>query len=67
MPEKIKKLLHLITMSVALLAVLAFTIIHAVTSLDTQYGTFVLIAYVLMLIWASCRVIILYKEYTRSK
>lgn len=65
MPEKIKKLLHLIAMSIAVLAVIAFSIIHALTALDTQYGTIVMIAYVLMFVWALCRVIILAKEFLR--
>lgn len=64
---KIKKLLHLIAMIVALIATLVFGVIHACTALNTQYGTLVMIMYVLMVIWASCRVIILMKEYHRSK
>ena len=67
MNEKIKKLLHLTAMSVALLAVVVFGIIHAMTSMDTQYGTLVMIAYVLMLIWAACRVVVLVKEYKELK
>lgn len=66
MPEKIKKLLHLIAMSVAVLAVVVFAVIHALTALDTQYGALVMIAYVLMFVWAVCRVIILFKEFKRS-
>lgn len=66
MPEKIKKLLHLIAMSVAVLAVAVFAVIHALTALDTQYGTIVMIAYGLMFVWAICRVIILFKEFKRS-
>lgn len=64
---KIKKLLHLITMIVAVIATLVFGIIHACTAMDTPYGTLALIMYILMFIWASCRVIILMKEYHRSK
>lgn len=66
MPEKIKKLLHLIAMSVAVVAVAVFAVIHALTALDTQYGALVMIAYVLMFVWAVCRVIILFKEFKRS-
>lgn len=65
MPEKIKKLLHLIAMSVAVMAVVLFGIIHALTAMNTQYGTIVMIAYVMMFIWAVCRVIILAKEFRR--
>lgn len=67
MNEKLKKLIHLIAMAVALLAVVVFGIIHAMTSMDAQYGTLVMIAYVLMLIWATCRVVILVKEYKEFK
>jgi hypothetical protein len=67
MNEKLKKLIHLIAMAIALLAVVVFGIIHAMTSMDTQYGTLVMIAYVLMLIWATCRVVILVKEYKELK
>jgi hypothetical protein len=52
-------------MSVAMLAVLVFGIIHAATALDTKYGTLIMAAYVLMLIWAGCRVVVLAKEYKR--
>jgi hypothetical protein len=65
MPEKIKKLLHLIAMSVAVIAVVIFAVIHALTALNTQYGTLVMVAYVMMFIWAVCRVIILAKEFRR--
>lgn len=67
MNEKFKKLLHLIAMSVALIAVLAFAIIHALGALDGQYGTLIMVAYVLMFIWAGCRVVVLVKEYKRLK
>jgi hypothetical protein len=49
-------------MCVALIAVVIFAIIHAVTALDAQYGTLLMIAYVIMFIWALCRVIVLVKE-----
>lgn len=65
MPEKIKKLLHLIAMSVAVIAVVIFAVIHALTALNTQYGTLVMVAYVMMFIWAVCRVVILAKEFRR--
>jgi uncharacterized membrane protein len=65
MNEKIKKLMHLITMVIAVIAVVGFAIFHATVALDTQYGTLLLIAYVLMFIWAICRVIVLIKEYRR--
>lgn len=67
MNEKFKKLLHLAAMSVALLAVVAFAVIHALTALDARYGTLLMVAYVLMFIWAGCRVIVLVKEYKRLK
>jgi predicted membrane protein len=63
MKEKVKKLLHLIAMSVALAAVAFFAVFHGMTALGTQYGTLLMIAYVLMFIWAVCRVVILFKEY----
>lgn len=63
MNKKIKKLLHLITMCAALAAVAVFAVIHALTALNTQYGTLVMAAYVLMFIWAGCRVVVLAKEY----
>lgn len=65
MTEKFKKLLHLVAMCVALLAVVAFGVIHAMTALDTKYGTLIMVAYVLMTIWAGCRVVVLAKEYKR--
>ncbi len=65
MPEKIKKLLHLVAMSVAVIAVVFFAVVHALTAMDTPYGTLVMIAYVMMFIWAVCRVIILAKEFSR--
>lgn len=65
MTEKFKKLLHLIVMTVAVIALVVFAIIHCMTSLNTQYGMLVMIAYVIMFIWAVCRVIILAKEYHR--
>ena len=65
MNEKIKKLFHLITMIIAVIAVLAFAIVHAMVALDSQYGTLLLMAYGLMFIWAVCRVIVLIKEYRR--
>lgn len=67
MNERFKKLTHLTAMCVALLAVLVFGVIHALTALDTKYGTLLLAAYVLMFIWAGCRVVILVKEYKRLK
>ena len=63
MKEKIKKLLHLIAMCVALAAVAFFAILHAMTALDSQYGTLMMIGYVLMFIWAACRVVVLFKDY----
>lgn len=63
MKEKIKKLLHLIAMCVALAAVVFFAIFHAMTALDTQYGTLLMIGYGLMFIWATCRVVVLFKDY----
>jgi hypothetical protein len=65
MPDKIKKLLHLIAMSVAVIAVVIFAVIHALTALGTKYGTLLMIAYVMMFIWAVCRVVILAKEFRR--
>jgi F0F1-type ATP synthase assembly protein I len=65
MNEKVKKLLHLIAMSVALAAVVVFAVIHAMTSLDGQYGTLLMIAYGLMFVWAACRVFVLAKEFKR--
>ena len=65
--NKIKKLLHLSAMSVAVIAIIIFGIIHAMTAMNTPYGTLIMIAYVLMFIWAVCRVIILYKEYKRGE
>lgn len=65
MNEKIKKLLHLIAMSVAVIAVVVFAVIHALTAMNSQYGTIMMIAYVLMFIWALCRVIVLVKEFKR--
>ena len=62
MSDKLKKLIHLIAMCVALIAVVIFAIIHAGTALDAQYGTLLMIAYVIMFIWALCRVIVLVKE-----
>ena len=62
MNEKIKKLLHLIAMSVAVVAVVVFAVIHYLTAMDSQYGTLLLIAYVLMFIWAACRVVVLLKD-----
>ena len=59
MSEKFKKLLHLIAMCVALLAVVVFAVIHAMTALDGQYGTLLMVAYGLMFVWAGCRVIVL--------
>ncbi len=67
MNEKIKKLFHLMAMAAALIAIVVFAIIHAQTAMDSQYGALVLIAYVLMFIWAACRVIVLFKEYRRLK
>ena len=63
MNEKLKKLLHIIAMCVALVAVLVFAVIHAVAALDSEYGTIMMIAYVLMFIWATCRVVVLIKDY----
>lgn len=63
MKEKVKKLLHLIAMSVALAAVAFFAVFHGMTALGTRYGTLLMIAYVLMFIWAVCRVVVLFKEY----
>lgn len=65
MKEKFTKLIHLIVMSVALVAVAAFAVVHAMTALDTRYGTLVMAAYVLLFIWAGCRVVVLVKEYRR--
>lgn len=61
--NKIKNLLHLIAMIVAAVAVAVFGVFHALTALNTQYGTLLMIAYVLMFIWAVCRVVVLFKEY----
>ena len=65
MNEKIKKLLHLIAMSVAAIAVVVFAIIHYLTAMDSQYGTLLMVAYVLMFIWATCRVVVLVKKLKR--
>lgn len=65
MKEKFTKLIHLIVMSVALIAVAAFAVVHAMTALDTRYGTLIMAAYVLLFIWAGCRVVVLMKEYRR--
>ena len=67
MKEKLTKLIHLFVMSVALVAVSAFAVVHAMTALDTRYGTLVMAAYVLLFIWAGCRVVVLVKEYRRIK
>lgn len=63
MSKKFKALLHLIVMTMALVAVAVFAIFHALTAINTQYGTLIMIAYVLLFIWAACRVVILIKEY----
>lgn len=65
MNEKIKKLMHLVTMIVAVIAVVVFAVFHALVALDTPYGSLLMIAYVLMFIWALCRVVVLIKEYRR--
>lgn len=65
MNEKFKKLLHLVAMCVALVAVVVFAVIHAMTALDSQYGTLLMIAYGLMFVWAACRVFVLAKEFKR--
>ena len=65
MSEKFRKIIHLIIMCMALIAVLVFAILHAMTAMDSKYGTLVMAAYVLMFIWAGCRVIALVKEYRR--
>lgn len=63
MSKKFRALLHLIIMSIALVAVVAFAVIHALTAMNTQYGTLIMIAYAILFIWAACRVVILIKEY----
>lgn len=65
MKEKYVKLVHVIVMSVALMAVIVFSVIHAMTALDTKYGALIMAAYALMFIWAGCRVVVLIKEYKR--
>lgn len=67
MNEKFKKLLHLAAMCTALVAVAVFAVIHLMTASDTRYGTLITVAYVLMFIWAGCRVVVLVKEYKRLK
>lgn len=66
MTEKFKKLLHLIVMTLAVIALVVFAIIHFLTGMDSPYGTLIMIAYGIMFVWAVCRVIILAKEYKRS-
>lgn len=67
MPEKLKKLIHLIAMIAAVVAIVVFGAIHALTALDTKYGGLMMGVYGLMLVWAICRVVILMKEYHRTK
>lgn len=67
MNEKLKKLLHLITMSVAAVAVVVYAIIYASVAYHPTYGALVMIMSGLMFVWAVCRVVILFKEYKRLK
>lgn len=67
MPDKLKKLIHLVAMMASVLAIVVFGVIHALTALDSQYGGLLMIVYVVMFIWAVCRVVVLMKEYHRMK
>lgn len=67
MNEKTKKLLHLITMSVAAVAVIVYAIIYALVAYHPTYGALVMVMSGLMFIWAVCRVVVLFKEYKRSE
>ena len=67
MNEKTKKLLHLITMSVAAVAVIVYAIIYALVAYHPTYGALVMVMSGLMFIWAVCRVVVLLKEYKRSE
>ena len=67
MNEKTKKLLHLITMSIAAVAVIVYAIIYALVAYHPTYGALVMVMSGLMFIWAVCRVVVLFKEYKRSE
>lgn len=62
MNDKLKKTIHLAVMAVALIAVVVFAIIHALTAMDSQYGTVMLAGYIILAIWAACRLVVLIKE-----
>lgn len=62
MKDKFRKTVHLAVMDVALIAVVIFGVIHALTAIDSQYGILMLAGYVIMAIWAACRLAVLVKE-----
>lgn len=62
MENKIMKIFHFAVMALALVALVVFAILHACAGLETQISKLYMGVYVILAIWATTRVISLYKD-----
>lgn len=62
MGNRIMKIFHFAVMALALVALVVFAILHACGGLETQMSKLYMAVYVILAIWATTRVITLYKD-----
>ena len=62
MGNRFLKIFHLAVMSLALIALVVFLVLHVLAGLDTQMSKIYLALYVLLIIWAGTRVYTLTKD-----
>ncbi len=62
MGNKALKIFYAVFMTLILIALVVFMIIHIQSGLDTQYSKLLLAGYILLLLWAGARVFTLVRE-----
>ena len=62
MEKKIAKIIRLVIMATALVALVVFLIIHICSGIASQMSKIYLAAYILLILWAAMRVITMTKD-----
>lgn len=62
MEKKIAKIVRLVIMSIALVALVVFLVLHIRTGLETQMSKIYLALYIMLIVWAGARVFTITKD-----
>ena len=62
MEKKIAKIIRLVIMSIALVALVVFLVLHIRTGVETRIGKIYLALYIMLIVWAGARVFTITKD-----